>query len=367
MSRRSLGLLSIYCLLTTLAVGQASSGSQRSPGADTPPLQVNGTKESGLHLVRVQTITASAQLASGFLAPLKCDGDGSLYFRQDAIDAIHKLSPKGESVALFQAAANTDKTIDGVAAFALAPNGDLYQLVYPHEFDRYMFVYKSDGTFKSAIKLNPGFVWSPHALAVFQSGQLLIAGSEYDRDRAAAKWPFTGVFASDGSLLKEVKLEDDNTLRDMAASGDARVTLPQSPQSNRAVDLSQIEMASDGNGYLMRWTNPAIIYAISPGGEVVRRVKVDPGETSYRPAAMHVFQNRIAVLFVNPQTHDKVMKIVDLEGHALATYDEPRANGKPQGAMLGSAFACYTENPTRFIFLGADDDSKLQLWIAEPR
>jgi hypothetical protein len=35
--------------------------------------------------------------------------------------------------------------------------------------------------------------------------------------------------------------------------------------------------------------------------------------------------------------------------------------------MLGSAFACYTENPTRFIFLGADDDSKLQLWIAEPR
>jgi hypothetical protein len=254
-----------------------------------------------------------------------------------------------------------------VAAFALASDGDLYQVVFPHEFDRYLFVYKSDGTFKSAIKLNPGFVWSPHALAVFPSGNLLITGSEYDRDRKAAMWPFTGIFAPDGSLLKEIKLEDDETLHDMAASGDARVTLPQDTHANLAISHTQVETASDGNGYLMRWTNPTIIYGISPGGEVVRRVKVDPGEAGYRPAAMHVYQNRIAVLFVNAQTRAKVMKIVDLEGHALATYDEPVANGKTPGAMLGSSFACYTENPTRFVFFGADDDDRLQLWIAQPR
>jgi hypothetical protein len=367
MLRRSFGLLSICWLLTALAVGQASSGPQQQSGGKEPPAPAGAAKQANLHLVRVQTITASADFTTGFLAPLKCDGDGNLYYRQDPLDAIHKLNPKGEKVALFQAAANTDKKIDGVAAFALATNGDLYQLVFPHEFDRYLFGYKSDGTFKSAIKLSPGFVWSPHALAVFQSGQLLIAGSEYDHDRKAAMWPFTGIFAQDGSLLKEIKLEDDETLHDMAASGDTRVTSPQLPQNNRAVNLSQIEMAADGNAYLMRWTNPAIIYAISQGGEVVKRIKVDPGDAGYQPAAMHVFQNRIAVLFVSPPTHDKIMKIVDLEGHELATYDELRANGKPQGAMLGGAFACYAENPTRFIFLGADDDNRLQFWIAEPR
>ncbi|MGA8541702.1 MAG: hypothetical protein WB566_19520 [Terriglobales bacterium] len=315
----------------------------------------------------METITAPAEMATGFLTPLKCDSDGNLYFRKDHADDVHKLNLKGEQVALFQAAANSDKKIDGVAAFTLAPDGDLYQLVIPHEFDRYVFVYKADGTFKSAIKLNPGFVWFPHSLAVFPSGQLLVTGSEYDRDRTSAMWPFTGIFAADGSLLKEVKLEDDDTLHDMAASGDARVTVSHSPRTNRAVDLSQIEMAADGNAYLMRWTNPAVIYAISPGGETVRRLKVDPGGSGYWPAAVHVYQNRIAVLFNNPETHDKVMKIVDLEGRESASYDELRSNGKAQSAMIGSSFACYSENPTRFIFLGANDDYRLQLWIAEPR
>jgi hypothetical protein len=195
---------------------------------------------------------------------------------------------------------------------------------------------------------------------------MLIMGSEYDKDRTAAMWPFTGIFASNGSLLKEVKLEDDETIHDMAAAGDERVSVPGIPQSNRALANTQIEMAADGNGYLMRWTNPAIIYAISPGGEVVRRIKVDPGDAAYGPGTMHVFRNRIAVMFIEPNTFEKIMKIVDLEGHELATYNEVRANGKPQ-ALLTGAFYCYTENPTRFTFLGANDDSKLQFWIAEPR
>ena len=369
MGRLTLFLL-LCATLSATATGQpAPTPSQQRPVKGSAPEKIGTVAhvKTDLHLVRVETITSPSEVAQSFLSPVRCDADGNLYFRQDAVDGVHKLNRKGEPVALFQAAANTDKNIDAIAAFAIAPDGDLYQLVYPHEYDRYVFVYKSDGTFKSMTKLNPGFTWSPHAIAVFQSGQLLISASEYDRDRTAAKWPFTGIFGADGALLKEVELEDDETLHDMAASGDARVTAPNFPQSNRAVDLSQIEMASDGNGYLMRWTNPAIIYAISAGGEVVRRIKIEAGGPGYRPSKMHVMQNRIAVLFADPQTHEKVMRIVDLEGHEIASYDEPRVNGKPQGAMLGGAFACYTENPTRFVFLGANDDNKLQLWIAEPR
>ncbi len=305
-------------------------------------------------------------MATGFLAPLRCDSSGNIYFRTDATDSIHKLNQKGEQVAVFDAAANTDKKVDASASFALAPNGDLYEIVYPHEIDRYLFVYKSDGSFKSATKLDPGFRWSPHALAFFPSGQLLIAGYEYDLDRAAATWPFTGIFGAEGGLLKEIKLEDDQTLREMANSGDARVSLPLYPQFNRAIDLTQIEMAADGNAYLMRWTNPAIVYAISPGGETVRRLKIDPGNSGYRPSDMHVFENRIAILFVDAESHDGIMKIIDLEGHEIAAYGEQRVNNKPNG-MLGGAFACYTENPTRFVFLGASDENKLQFWIVEPR
>ena len=208
----------------------------------------------------------------------------------------------------------------------------------------------------------------PSKLAVFASGEYLVSGLEYDQDRTAAMWPFTGIFAADGRLLKELKLEDDETLHDMAASGDTRVANPGRPGSNRAVSGSEVEIAGDGNAYLMRWTNPAIFYSITPGGEVLRRFTVDTGQPSYEPAAMHVYKNRIAVWLVDTQTDNSIMKIVDLEGHEIATYDERKGEeAKETEGGLGAAFACYTENPTRFLFVGASNDNRVQFWIAEPR
>jgi hypothetical protein len=309
-------------------------------------------------------------MATVFYPPLRCDSAGNLYLRTDSggVPAIHKLNSKGERVALFEASSNPDLKIDVARYFALDADGtELYELVYPHEINRYVFVYKSDGTFKSAVKLKPGFPFSPKKLTVFPSGQFLISGEEYDEDRTSAMWPFTGIFAADGTLLKEFELGDEKELREMATSGDTRVSRPGNPHANLAVDNGQVEIGADWNAYLMRWTNPTIFYAISPGGEVVRRFTVDPGESSFRPSAMHVYKNRIAVLFVKMHSNDLIMKIVDLEGHEIATYDGPKPSPKGSNSSLSAAFACYTENPTRFVFLGANDDDKVQFWIAEAR
>ena len=367
MPRHLVGTFIFVWLLVSFASGQSAPVPQQKD-TKAKPAQAGKKKQSNLHLTRTETVTIPSVLISSFSPPFKCDSDGNIYLQNDRLSpAIQKFSSKGEPGPLFQPAPNTDKKLDLAGNFAIGPGDDLYELVYPHEMYQYVFVYKSDGTFKSAIKLNLEFRWSARSLAVFPSGQLLIGGSEFDKDPAAPTWPFTGIFAGDGSLLKEIKLEDDDTLRDMAASGDARVTSREVPNSNRAVNFSQMAMAADGNAYLMRWTNPAIIYAISPGGEVVRRLKVDPGDSAYGPGTMHVFQNRIAVLFIERNTYDKIMKIVDLEGHELATYDDLKANEKAAGGRLTGAFTCYTENPTRFVFLGADDDRRLQFVTTEPR
>jgi hypothetical protein len=62
------------------------------------------------------------------------------------------------------------------------------------------------------------------------------------------------------------------------------------------------------------------------------------------------------------------MKIVDLEGHEIATYDQAKVNGKPTtNDALGSAFACYTDDPQRFTFLTTGDGQKLELRAAEAR
>jgi hypothetical protein len=153
----------------------------------------------------------------------------------------------------------------------------------------------------------------------------------------------------------------------MAASGDTRAATPGNAQGNRAISGSQVEVGPDGNVYLMRWTNPAVFYAISAGGEVVRRFVVYPGDSRYRPAAMHVYRNHIAVWFVQTEGDDGLMKIVDLEGHEGATFEEAKPDPKKPASRLGAAFACYNENPTRFLFVGATDDGRIELLAAEPR
>jgi hypothetical protein len=127
------------------------------------------------------------------------------------------------------------------------------------------------------------------------------------------------------TLLKEVT---DDDIGNLAASGDARVSSTTNSYANQAVEFGQYEAADDGNVYLMRWTLPTIFYAISPGGKVVRRFVVDPGDEGFAPVAMHIASNRIAVLFFHEQTKEKRMKIVDLEGHEIATYEEARIGGK---------------------------------------
>lgn len=315
------------------------------------------------------TVVVPSELASNYVTPLQCDSRGDLYLLSDhyGVSAIRKLSPKGEQEAILQPTAAPDLgRLDVVGSFGLGPDGDVYEIVFPHEITRYVIVYKDDGSYKRTIKLEPGFGWQPAALAVFPSGNFLITGQQYARNKNGdhVLWPFTGIFSADGVLLKEVKLEDDDALNDMASKGDTRVTDPTNPSSNHAVDFSRMQPAPDGNIYLMRWVTPAIVYAVSPGGEVVRRFSVDPGDASYRPEEMHISGNRIAIVFFHPQTKEDRMKIVDLEGHDIATYDEPKENGKAKFSML--SFACFTENPEHFTFLSTGDDHKLELLNVKP-
>ena len=326
-------------------------------------------EESNPRLVRTETVPVSSMMALGFDNPLVCDENENIYIRTDesGVDAVTKISPKGEKLAVFEAYRNPDlPKIDAATYFAVSGT-TLYQLVFPHEVTRYVFEFKSDGTYKSKVKLDPGFPWMPDQLAVFPSGQFFVTGQSYASDGSGAMWPFSGIFSSDGHLLKEVRLQDDETLHDMAAKGDARVGVPGIPSMNHAISNGYAEVGNDGNVYVMRWTDPAIVYAISAGGEVVRRFAVDPGLPAYRPAAMHIRDGRIAILFAETQTYDYIMKVVDFEGNEVGTFTHPSDSGKSDAQRLSSAFACITSRPQKFIFAGAGDDNRVQLWIAEAR
>jgi hypothetical protein len=343
--------------------------------AQTPSLHVSSTVKRGrpsspLHLTPVDTVQSTSEVATGFVQPIPCDEDGNIYVQSDEPAAsVRKLSPKGERVGLFQPLANPDVKVQVTGYFALAQDGELYTLAFPeNEFTRYVLVFKPDGSYKTKIKLDPGFPWLPATLAVFPNGNLLVTGQEYvkPRDMSEPMLPFTGIFSSDGSLLKEVEVRDDEKLEKMGAARDSRVTSSTNPQNNRAISWGQAAAAGDGNVYVMRWLSPAVFYAISPGGEVVKTFEVDPGNSNLEPASMHISANRIAVLFFNSGSEEEIMKLVDLDGHEVASYNELKERGKAK-KEIGLAFACYTSRPESFTFLTTGDDHRIQLQHVEPR
>ncbi len=349
-------------LLITASLGPVDSLAQSA--AAVPPADPTGTTSAKFHDGQLTDLTLRGTVKTAFVnagmlyLPAKCDRDGNVYLRDanDGVHAIHKLNAQGKQVALFQpdlAKADSKPVAEG--HFSVGKDGYVYKLVGSWEDRRnHVLIYRPDGSLKTDIKLETGFAWIPAQVAAFPSGNLLVTGLRYDHDRKnPVKWPSTGVFGPDGSLLKEVKLEDDGMIHDMAAVGDSRVT--DLHNSNYAVGLGDMDAASDGNIYLMRRLSPAIFYAISPDGEVVRRFTVDGGQPDSMPEDIHIARDRIAVRF------RELIKVVDLEGRELATYvlqEEP----------LEFPLACYSTNPERFTFVGDGDvdNPRVSLNVGEP-
>jgi hypothetical protein len=314
------------------------------------------------------TVDSATEIAPEFGPPLRCDRDGNLYLHAEVfgVSGFRKINPKGERLATFDPKVDSHlKQLDLVPTFAIG-RGKLYALVYPHERTKYLIEYDLDGKYRSTITLDSGYFWFPSAFAVFQSGEMLIAGRRYARgqDNQLTKVPFTGIFKPDGTLLKELQLPDDDELQKRAESGERRTTVPNDPGSNLAIDFTQMDSGDDGNIYMMRWTNPAIIYVMAPTGEIIRRFNVDPGDADLDPISMQVSENRLAVFFLQPQTGFRVLKIVNLEGEDVVKYSQ---SAKDAVGPVGAAFACYSANPERFTFLGVTKDRKLRLIFADGR
>jgi hypothetical protein len=321
------------------------------------------------HLTVVETITSPTEIGTGF-AGISCDEDGNIFLGLDgpSAPAIRKLNIKGELGTLFQPYGNPDIDIMGLGNYAVTTDGELYLLASPKDGKPWwvILVFKSDGSYKTNIKLDPGFGWTPASLAVFANGNILITGQKVYRDQKRMQEPFTGIFRSDGRLLKTIDLEDDAHLHDLAKSGPPKSPLV--PTSNRAVSWGIMRSAKDGNIYVMRALSPAIIYAVSPKGEIVQRFTVDPDDASMMPSQMLISGNKISLQFMNRETFDAVIKIDDFEGKEINTYKISRAEEKNKPNYgVSVVYGCYTASPEHFTFLTTNDKMRVQLLKVEAR
>jgi hypothetical protein len=297
--------------------------------------------------------------------PAKCDFDGNLYIRKYVTDRpllgpVIKIDAEGKRVALFDPASVSQLQLSRADAFSPASDGALYQIaaVGIAKPQIYVLHFSSDGSFSSPIHIDADF--QPFQFAAFADGNLLLSGFQRDaQNRSDARRPFTAVFSADGRMLAQISFDSSTSAKTPRAKAGA----PPATEAEKSIptlDLSDAESAPDGNIYVLRRSAPAVIYAISPAGHILRTIKISPPTPGETPNTFHISVNRFALSFWDEKTNHQSLVVADLQtGRRIATYSDP--------GTLGPTFACYSANDAAFTFLNLGEGNTLEVIRAEPR
>jgi hypothetical protein len=248
--------------------------------------------------------------------------------------------------------AEFDTSGELVNLYAARPNGGVAMLhIDQAGSTKVVDNFSPDGTRESVVRLDrPPVPFFPMQIAVFPTGEILIAGLQYHPGYKAS----TAIYDPAGHLIKQLVLDGDLEIEHAIEAGDPRYSL--SPrQGNATISRSVAITGDDGLAYLMRATSPATVYAISEAGEVIRKIVVSaPTETGLPALGVRVVKNRIAVKFyracdgpLGRGCRGAVYTVVDAtKGQKLADYEAEDDVAGP--------IACYAPDPDRFFTFWID-------------
>ncbi len=308
-------------------------------------------------LVPKSRVATSVEAGGSFALPTGCDEQGRSYVKLvkpgTAMEGpLLRLSDKGALEAEF----DTSGAVTNV--FAVRPKGGV-AMIHLDEGTQVVDNFGPDGKRESSIRLErPPKPFFPSQIAVFRTGEMLIAGVQYHPGYVAS----TAIYDPTGNLMKQFVLDGDAEIERAIEVGDSRYT--RSPgRGNIPVTLSAAITGDDGFVYLIRATSPASVYVISAAGEVVRKIVVSAPTNSGLPDfGIRVAKNKLAVKFSRScdATHDfrscqgTVYTVVDATtGQKLADYE---ANDDTAGPI-----ACYAPDPDRFFTFSISDQHHLDI------
>lgn len=314
--------------------------------------------------LRSLSAVATKQVGVSVQLPVRCDSEHNIYlrlFHGRAADKepLLKFSNGGEQKATYSLADDSafQGPGKGVLDFSVARDGTVYLLAataFENELVNYIVPFSKDG--KELPKIQIGEKFKRDRFEVFDSGEFLITGTDLETElKPEPHAIYTAVFDVTGKLIRKIVLPEDASYEEAAKRGDIDFfDSGLAGGGNFAVERGMAARASDGNVYLMRWTVPAKVYAISQSGEVLRSFDVTSPLEGKKPASIHADGDRLAIQFEGDGNDARsLVKVVGLRGEQYGTYDT---------SGLGVAFACYVA-PSQFTFLKGGDYLQLITYV----
>ena len=302
-------------------------------------------------LVVKSRVATSIPSDGNFALPTACDEQGRLYVKvvkssPGMVGPLLRLSAKG----VLETEFDTEGAL--VNIFAVRPNGGVAML-HLDKGTEVVDNFGPDGKRESPVRIErPPEPFFPKQVAVFHSGEMLIAGLQFHAGYKAS----TAIYDPTGHLVKQFVLDGDAEIERAIEVGDARYT--RAPrEGNEPASRSVAITGDDGLVYLMRATSPATVYVISPAGEVIRKIAVGaPTDTGLPDFWLRVAKNKLAIKFSRScdsavhlsSCRGTIYTVVDATtGQRLANYEAGDAAG---------LIACYSPDPDRFFALSISSD-----------
>lgn len=317
-------------------------------GLDTGK-QISGTSAADSSSRLQVTGEIKTALAAAPLVYARCDLGGNIYLRLDTAErgkppsrlSISEVTADGKTGRIFRL---PESPVDLQALeYFPSPNGDLYAAAWSSsERAVYLLSFGQEGTLRSETRLQSDF-FIPRQLLVFKSGEALVSGTLGD---PGGRWytPFTAVFEADGKLVKKIYEPEDEVSRRKAAAKEPGF-VERHGFENRTVSRGDVALGMDGNAYLLRAGAPAVIFVISPRGEVIRKLQVEPPSAGLEGRLIKSARGRLAVFFLQgEQSYEGEISVMDLQGNPIITYTA--FDGGIQAGLPG----CYDGNSFTFMY-----------------
>jgi len=293
-------------------------------------------------------IVGADERSFSVMFPIACDEQGRTYVRLSRVEAgiddpLLRISNKGTVEVRF------DTRDEMLNRFAIRHDGGV--VMFRLGGEKFLDYFSANGSRQSSVRLEvPPTHFFPSQLAVFQSGEIFVAGQQIKPSYKAS----AAIYSPSGLLIKQPVLDEDEKREQEIVSDSGAQKL-----NAQAIDKSVATAGDDGLVYLMRPTNPAVVYGISRSGEMLRTLQVPAPAGAGDPwFGLRVVKNRLVIQYrrdCGPAVRacvGSIFTVLDAtSGKTLAVY---QADAKEVSGLL----TCYAPDPDRFFLLSLSPQAR---------
>lgn len=306
--------------------------------------------------------------ARALYMPLRCDFDGNFYFREyeSGISAspVLKVTARAENLTKFSLDSVPELKRASIQDFSVTSDGTVYELLQFGD-DVIIAEFSRDGRLVSQTKLDKQF-WPAHLYALGSNNGFVVTGAELPQKGGPPPKLISAIFDNSGRLVRRLNLAHDpaeikKEEPEKEASESNQKAGPLAGEAILPLVLGDTQTDNAGNFFILRASEPAVIFVVNRWGKLQRTIKVARPQAGMKVGAMQVRGGRMAILLQKSdekgQTEKRTMVVIDAStGDQIAEYAVPDT--------LGTAFACYTGET--FAFVTTTTGGKLAFQTAKP-